>query len=89
MSLMEYKPPTDALGRAECNYRRDHGIEVFMLWHREQMKDVITIITVSEDPQFNSEFTVAPEKASDAFSHPMAHRPLPEVEEYLDWDDSA
>lgn len=63
---MEQEP--DAV---ELMHRHNHGVDVFLMWHRDL--DILSIVIKSDEQ--DSEFVVPNDKGLKAFEHPFAFQP--------------
>lgn len=61
--------------RVELAQRRNDGIEVFLMWHREANILTIALIDEKVEPPFATEFIVPNDKGMQAFEHPYAWLP--------------
>lgn len=59
----------------ELMFRRNNGLEVFLMWHKEA--NVLSIVMHDEqaDPPLDTEFLVPNDKGMHAFEHPYAWLP--------------
>lgn len=63
----------DLANHRELAYRRDHGIEVFLYWHKKT--NVLSIMLTDINANQSQNFTVPNDKGLDAFYHPYVYAP--------------
>ena len=74
MAKAELEPAqanTGLLDNRELAHRRDHGIEVFLMWHKRANVLAIMLYDFSTNASYN--FTVPNDRGLDAFYHPFAY----------------